>query len=210
MATVTTSVVPLESGDRLTREEFHRRYYARPDLRKAELINGVVYVASPMRHTPHAKPVTLVHLWLGVYAGEHDDAVDASADATLRLGPTSEVQPDGCLFRRPPVGRVRETEDSYLEGPPELVFEVAASSASYDLHDKKELYRRAGMQEYIVWRTLDGAIDWFRLVGDDHVRVEPDEHGVIESTVFPGLRLPVERMLAMDRRAVRAAVETRT
>jgi Uma2 family endonuclease len=38
----------LESGDRLTRDEFERRYEATPEKFKAELIEGVVYVASPV------------------------------------------------------------------------------------------------------------------------------------------------------------------
>lgn len=47
---------PLESGDRLTRPEFERRYAAAPHIKKAELIEGVVYVASPLRHEQHGKP----------------------------------------------------------------------------------------------------------------------------------------------------------
>lgn len=43
------SIPPLESGDRLTRAEFERRYEAAPEHFKAELIEGVVYVASPVR-----------------------------------------------------------------------------------------------------------------------------------------------------------------
>ena len=44
---------PLENGDRLTRDEFERRYEAMPHLKKAELIEGVVYVPSPVRYHRH-------------------------------------------------------------------------------------------------------------------------------------------------------------
>ncbi len=104
-----------------------------------------------------------------------------------------------------PAKIARLTSDGCIEGAPLLVVEVAASSASYDLHDKLRAYRRAGTKEYIVWRTLDKAIDWFRLHEGEFLRAEPDEHGTIESSVFPGLRLSVPAMLARDRAAVLAA-----
>ncbi|HEX3869772.1 MAG TPA: hypothetical protein VHV77_05020, partial [Pirellulales bacterium] len=52
------SVPPLESGDVLTAEEFERRWEAMPDLKRAELIDGVVYMnaAVSIHHgMPHAK-----------------------------------------------------------------------------------------------------------------------------------------------------------
>jgi Uma2 family endonuclease len=100
-------------------------------------------------------------------------------------------------------GTARIDADRYLHGAPELAVEVAANSAAYDLHPKKESYRRAGVKEYIVWRTLDGMIDWFRLTPEgDYKNVAPDEEGTIESTVFPGLRLNLPMMLRGDPAAI--------
>src|SRR5207248_9835844 len=113
-------------------------------------------------------------------------------DGTVRLDANTEVQPDACLWQEEPGGPHRGAGD-YLEGAPQLVVEVAASSASYDLHDKKEAYRRAGVREYVVWRVVDGAIDWFRLQAGAYVPVEPDARGLVESQVFPGLRLDVAK-----------------
>ncbi|MBI2760889.1 MAG: Uma2 family endonuclease [Chloroflexi bacterium] len=198
--------VSLESGDRLTRAEFHRRYCARPDIKKAELVEGVVYVPSPARFYRHSLPHTLTHWWLNGYAERTPD-VQVGLDATIYLDADNEVQPDAFLFRMPAAGgQIRMTDNDYLEGAPELVVEIAASSASYDLHDKMHAYRRNGVLEYIVWRTLDAAIDWFRLVEGVYVRTEPDEQGMIESTVFPGLRLDVPAMLAGDRTRILAAL----
>ena len=84
--------------------------------------------------------------------------------------------------------------------------EVAASSASYDLHQKKRLYERAGVQEYLVWRTINRAFDWFDLQNGVYIARQPDANGVIESRVFPGLRLPVTKLLAGDYAAVLTAV----
>lgn len=200
-----TKLPRLEAGDRLTREEFHRRYCQREDLKKAELIEGVVYVPSPARFTKHGSPQGHGITWLGVYAARTPGARFA-ADATVFLGLSSEVQPDACLFRIEP-GGPRINSDDYIEGPPQLVFEAAASSASYDLGAKLELYRRSGVREYVAWRVLDEAIDWFRLRGQAYERVEPDGRGVVESAVFPGLRLNVPKMLAGDLAGVLAELE---
>jgi Uma2 family endonuclease len=206
MATAPNLYPSLENGDRLTREEFHRRYQMRPDIRKAELVRGVVYVASPTRLGAHADPHSLVALWLRAYEAT-TPGVRVGVEGTVYLADDDEVQPDAFMFWLPPRGsRARETADDYVEGAPDLVVEIAASSASYDLHDKKEAYRRAGVREYVPWRVLDGAIDWFRLQDGAFIPVAPDANGIIESAVFPGLRLGVAAMLAGDTAAVLAAL----
>jgi len=200
MATQTEAPTSLESGDRLTREEFHRRYLARPDIRKAELVEGVVYVASPVRFDRHAEPHGLIVTWLGTYVAS-TPGPRFGDNGTVLLDDGNEVQPDACLWRPAP-GGPRLTDDGYIEGPPQLVVEIAASSVSYDLHDKLEAYRRTDVLEYVVWRTLDRAIDWFRLREGHYIRIEPDADGLIESEQFPGLRLDVASMLAGDLAAV--------
>lgn len=202
MVTRTDAPVSLESGDHLTREEFHSRYLARPDIKKAELIEGVVYVPSPVRFDRHAEQTGAVLLWLGTYA-IRTPGVRFGSDGTLLLDGGNEPQPDAVLWR-PASGAARLTDEGYLEGAPQLVVEVAASSVSYDLHEKKEAYRRNGVGEYIVWRVLDAAIDWFRLKDGTYARIEPGADGVIESEQFPGLRLQVAGMLAGDLTAVLA------
>lgn len=207
MTATTAKPVILESGDRLTRAEFHRRYCLRPDIKKAELVEGVVYVASPVRNSSHGEPVSDVATWLGVYASRHPE-VRKATDATVLLDADNEVQPDALLyFRQAPAAGARPTHNDYIEGPPQLVVEVAASSASYDLHDKLRAYRRAGVLEYVVWRTLDEAIDWFRLHEGEYLPVQPDASGVIESAVFAGLRLHVAKLLAGDLAGVLAELE---
>jgi Uma2 family endonuclease len=205
MSATTGETLPLESGNRPTRADFHRRYCAQPNIR-AELVQGVVYVASPLRYTRHSRPHRLAIVWLDAFASRAPD-IDLAIDATVILGPGSEVQPDVCLFRLSAC-RLRVREDDCLEGAPKLVFEVAASSASYDLHDKLEAYWRAGVLEYVVWQVLDRQVAWFDLIDGRYVRREPDAHGVIESRTFPGLRLDVAAMLAEDRAAVLAALES--
>ena len=206
MATVQTVAPVLESGDRLTRAEFHRRYCERPEIKKAELVEGVVYVGSPVRLTAHGEPHAKMVGWLGSYRARHPD-LHLADSATVFLDADNEVQPDAFLFREEP-GGPHLTEDGYVEGAPQFVVEVAASSASYDLHDKLRAYRRNGVLEYVVWRVLNEHVDWFRLREGEFVRVDPDEHGVIESEVFPGLRLNVAKLLAGDLAGVLAELES--
>jgi Uma2 family endonuclease len=187
------SIPPLESGDRLTRTEFERRYEATPEQLKAELIEGVVYVASPVRvfhSNPHFNLVT----WLGVYSTA-TPGVSGSDNATTRLDLDNEPQPDA-LLRIETGGNSTISEDGYIEGAPELVAEIATSSAAIDLGAKKNAYRRNGVQEYLVWQTFENRFSWFRLQAEEFVLIEPDINGVIRSSTFPGLWLAVSALLA--------------
>ena len=197
-------VPPLENGDRLTRHEFERRYNAMPYLKKAELIEGVVYVASPLRFESHGKPHFQIITWLGVY-GAATPGVDGGDNATIRLDLDNEPQPDALL--RIESGQSRISDDDYVEGAPELIVEVAATSASYDLHDKLRVYRRNQVQEYLVWQIYDNRLNWFRLREGDYVTLEPDAAGVVRSEVFPGLWLAVTAMLDGDLAGVLATLQ---
>lgn len=198
--------IPLESGDRLTRAEFERRYSARPDIKKAELVEGVVYVASPVRTPDHGQPHFDMTTWLGVFVAANPGLIRAT-DATVRLDADNELQPDLCLARdKEHGGSCSIDEDGYLTGAPELIVEIAASSASYDLGAKMHVYRRNGVREYIVWQILEQRMDWFRLNEGAYPAVAPDARGVIESAAFPGLKLDVPAMLRGDLKAVLAAL----
>ncbi|MFN8633973.1 MAG: Uma2 family endonuclease [Chloroflexota bacterium] len=205
MAMRTDAPVSLESGDCMTREEFHRRYLARPDIKKAELIDGVVYVSSPVRFDRHSQPHFVVIGWLAMYVALTPGVEPGGDNATIFLEGGHEVQPDAFLWR-PEAGGAYLNEDGYLIGAPQLIVEVAASSVSYDLHQKKEAYRRNGVPEYVVWRVENQALDWLRLRDGQYVLIQPDADGVIESEQFPGLRLHVQSMLAGDLAGVLAAL----
>ncbi|NJM46073.1 MAG: Uma2 family endonuclease [Alkalinema sp. RU_4_3] len=194
----TQTIPPLENGDRLTRREFERRYNSMPDLKKAELISGIVYMASPVRARKHGKPHAAIIGWLFTYA-QANPALDLLDNATDRLPGDNEPQPDACLrLEQWAGGQSSITEDDYLEGPPELIVEIAASTASYDLHDKKDLYSRSGVKEYIVWRVNDRAIDWFLQQGDSYQTLSPEPDGITRSQTFPGLWLDIQAMLTGD------------
>ena len=188
----------LENGDRLTLCEFERRYALRPDLKKAQLIEGIVYMPSPVRFATHGEPHAAI-LGVLLHYSAFTPGVSVGDNSTVRLDLDNEPQPDVLLRIEPEAGgRSRLSDDDYVEGPPELIVEIAASSASIDLHDKLRAYRRNGVQEYVVWRTQEQRIDWFELADGDYRPLPADDAGVIRSRVFPGLRLAVPALLNGD------------
>ena len=152
-------------------------------------------MASPLRFEPHAEPHGKIITWLGVYYAA-TPGVRFGDNATVRLDIDNEPQPDALLRLEESVGgQSRIGDDGYVEGAPELIAEIAASSASYDLRDKLQVYRRNQVQEYIVWQVHDRRIDWFRLREGEYINLMPDSEGVVRSEVFPGLWLAVSAML---------------
>jgi len=199
--------LPLVSGDRLTRDEFERRYSAMPHVKKAELIEGRVYMPSPASHLHHSRPQSSVVTFLGVYQAA-TPGVDGGDNATLRLDLDNEPQPDAFLrVLEEAGGQSRLDSLGYLEGAPEFIAEIAASSVSYDLHDKMNAYRRNGVSEYVVWRVLDGELDWFVLRGRAYERLTPEEGGLLRSEAFPGLWLDSAALLRGDMARVLARLQ---
>jgi Uma2 family endonuclease len=188
-------IPPLEPGDRLTRAEFERRWEAMPDLKRAELIEGVVYTAAAVRYRKHGRPNRWISALLGRYEGS-TPGVAGSDNTSVRMDVDNMPQPDSLLFIEPPKSKtVTISDDDYLEGAPELIVEIASSSASYDLGAKLQAYRRNGVPEYVVWRVLDGAFDWFVLHEGEYRRQSLDDETVIRSTMFPGLWLDTHALL---------------
>ncbi len=191
-------IPPLENGDHLTREEFERRYEAMPELKKAELIEGVVHMPSPLRWNHHARPNKYTTSWLGLYEA-HTPGVQGGANATVRLDLDNEFQPDDLLLIDPARGgQAQISEDDYVVNGPEFVAEISASTVSIDLNTKLRVYRRNNVREYLVWRVLDEAIDWFVLRRGNYESLVPTADGILQSEVFPGLWLDPAALVRFD------------
>jgi len=198
---------PLRQGDRLTQDEFLRRYHAMVDVNHAELIEGVVYMPSPVSATEHGEPHARLLTWLGVYQARTPGVV-AGDNSTLKLDVDNAPQPDAYLRLLPECGGQARLINGYIEGAPELVAEISASTASYDLHDKLNAYRRNGVREYVVWRVWDQAIDWFVLNEGRYDRIATDDDGVFRSRIFPGLWLNTPALLRADLGQVLSTLES--
>lgn len=188
---------PLANGERMTAPEFFERYQGMPLVRKAELIEGKVFMGSPVRFGAHGKPDNLVQGWLCLYVAR-TPGVDAGGNVTLQLDLDNVPQPDSLLRIKEECGGGSRIEEDYLAGAPELVVEISASSKQIDSHEKLRAYRRNGIKEYLIWRTLDGEFDWFVLESGTYRKQTVDAAGLCRSVVFPGLVLNVKALLALD------------
>jgi Uma2 family endonuclease len=189
----------LANGDSLKQPEFHRRYAAYPDKRAVfELIGGVVYMASPLRY-PHGRFDNKLSLAFGLYEAA-TPGVEAAGNATVILGEESEPQPDRTLrLTRDSGGQSRVNDEEYIEGPPELLAEVAYSSEAIDMNQKRDDYRRAGVLEYLVLCVEERQLHWFDFRKGNTIR--PGRDGVARSRIFPGLWIDVRALL--DQNATR-------
>ena len=201
------TVTSLENGDQLSRAEFERRYHLMPAVKKAELIEGTVYVPSPVRIHKHGKPHGKVMGWIHFYEA-HTPGTEAADNTTVRLDLDNEPQPDVILRITPECGGATwDSEDGYVEGAPELCVEVASSSASYDCHAKKRAYRRNGVREYLIWLVDESRVEWWRLVEGEYVMIQ-EEAGILKSKAFPGLWLDATALLASDSKRVLDVLQT--
>lgn len=196
----------LANGDLLHSMEFLRRYDRMPDVKKAELIEGVVYMSSPVSIS-HARPDALIHAWLGTYSA-HTPGTEALANVTVILDSQNTVQPDSLLRLLPARnGRTQVTTGDLLSGPPELIVEIAASSASIDAHKKLAAYQRSGVAEYLLWRVDEERFDWLHLEDEEYVAAQPDAAGILRSRVFPGLQVSLSALLAGESAGVLASLQ---
>lgn len=197
----------LENGERLDQKTFHERYEAAPSGFHAELIEGVVYMPSPQK-LPHGRHQKLVLEWLTAYE-RATPGTEVIPTPTTILGPESEPEPNVCLILDARHGgQTWEDENHYLNGPPELIVEIAWSTGSIDLHAKKRDYEKAGVREYVVVALRQESIVWFMRRRGRFKEQVAGTDGFLRSEVFPGLCLDPAALLALDWRKV-AAVQKR-
>jgi Uma2 family endonuclease len=201
------AVTLLRDGARMDRATFHRLYEQTPEGFKAELIGGVVYVASPLKIS-HGRHHGMLMAWLGAYWGA-TPGTDLLDNTTAILGDESEPQPDAAL--RIEGGSSHIDEDDYLTGPPELIAEVADSSARVDLGAKRDDYEREGIAEYLVLVVAERRAVW--LVRDEtgaFVELALSDKGLLQSRVFPGLWFDPGAFFELDRIRLLDAVKQGT
>jgi Putative restriction endonuclease len=185
----------LRAGDQLTRDEFERRYNAMPAHLKFELLEGVVYMASPVFADTHGSPHFHVISWLGVYEAA-TPGTQGLDNTSVRLEMAGEPQPDAILRVLPECGGQTSNDEGFVSGGPEFIAEIAASSASNDLGPKLRTYLRHGVREYVVWRVHDKVVDWF-VIRQGTYELLPSTD-IYKSECFPGLWLDWKALVAGD------------
>ena len=141
----------LVEGQRLDQPTFHALYEAMPPGTRAELIDGVVYLPSPVG-LAHGVAQVPVIVWLAYYA-EKTPGVQVMDNATTILGWKSEPQPDGLLRILPECGGRTWNQGGFVHGAPEFVVEVAKATRYVDLGPKLADYQQAGSwsMSYTRW-----------------------------------------------------------
>lgn len=205
MSTVPSLIPPLRDGDQLTREEFLRRWEAMPELKHAELIDGTVYVPSPVSYD-HGSHHALLAGCAVLYAAS-TPGCEAADNVTWRLAAHDLPQPDIVIRVLPEYGGLSRLEGGYGAGPVELVMEVSQSSAARDLGPKLRLYQAAGVREYLTVLLHDRKVIWRQLMHETYEILARDEDGLVRSRVFPGLWLDPEALLSSNGRRLIATVQ---
>jgi Uma2 family endonuclease len=178
---------PLQQGDRLTSAEFLRRCEAMPDLKHAELLDGMVYMPSPV-----SRQYSIFHLPLATWLGNYQAATlgcRGGLEGTWLMGERNVPQPDIAMRILPEHGGQSRDEGKYTAGAPELIVEVAASSRARDLGIKLKLYESVGAREYLVAIANKKQFKWNELTASGYRPIEPDADGIFRSSCFPGLWL---------------------
>lgn len=204
MATVEQEIPPLKPGFRLTRQEFLRRWELHPEITKAELIGGVVYMPSPVS-AEHGDRESDVGIWLGNYRIATPGTASGHNSTSMMLD--DAPQPDVNLRILPECGGASWVEGRFLHGAPELVTEVCLTSADHDLHVKYDLYEAVGVQEYVAVLMESNEIRWHILVNGRYQLLPPDADGIWRSRGFPGLWLDGPALLRRDLAAVLAKLQ---
>jgi Uma2 family endonuclease len=190
----------LETGFHLSADEFHARYKQMPEHVRAELIEGIVYMASPL-YSPHGDGHFLLTQVLGAYE-EETPGVIGSIATSVRLDGKNEFQPDIHLRIHPECGgRTKNPENKLIIGGPEFVSEVSNTTLEMDLHEKFEVYLRDGVQEYLVWQLAEEKLSLFAQESGRFREVRRDAKGILQSTVMPGLWLNAPAILALNKKA---------
>lgn len=187
----------LEPGMRLSQEEFHRRYEQYPADVKFELVDGVVYMASPQKQ-PHGRYQAVLAAWLVTYESA-TPGVETLCGSTAILEESNEPQPDLMLRILPSHGgKSSNTADGYIIGPPELLVEISHTTEYLDREKKGPEYEQTGVSEYLLVLIERQEIHWFDFRSGG--MIEPNRRSIARSRIFPGLWLHIPALLRLDSR----------
>jgi Uma2 family endonuclease len=196
---------PLRDGDRLTADEFLRRWEAMSGLQHAELIDGIVYMPSPVS-SKHGVFHLSLSGWLDNYIA-YTPGCSGDVEATWQMGERDVPQPDLALWILPDHGGQSRVAGEYSAGAPELIVEVAASSRARDLGAKLRLYERMSVREYLIAVVSQRNFIWYQSTANGFQPLVPDFDGIFRSRCFPGLWLDPAAFWQLDRARVRTVLQ---
>ena len=164
------------------------------DQLRHELIDGEHFV-SPSPTTTHQEILKRLFLALERHAEQQDRGVVLFAPFDVKLSPWTVLVPDLVYFTAARFADV--VNEKHATGAPDLVVEILSpGTRRRDLGRKREVYDREGVREYWVADPDARSITTLWRPGPDAglTDVRPltlAANDVLESPLFPGLRIPL-------------------
>jgi len=97
--------------------------------------------------------------------------------------------------------------DAQKRVPTEIGVWYTGAKDHLRLHDKRQMYARNGVQEYLALQIYEQRVDWFILREGVYAALAPDADGLLRSEVFPGLRFDPAAFWRDNLAALLAAVQ---
>jgi hypothetical protein len=202
-----TIAPPLADGQLVSLEEFEQRFDATPDLKHAELLDGVAYLRHDGRAFAGSCRAALIG-WLGVYSASTRFLLPG-AHGHVALDDRNELQPDAILAVRPEAGgTVVLDATGVVRSAPDFAADVFTTTNATLLPKRIAAHERGGTLEYLVWYAEHKCVDWLVRERGEFVAMNPDPaDGLLKSVAFPGLWLDATALLNGDLDTVLAALQ---
>lgn len=104
-------------------------------------------------------------------------------------------------------------ENDYFVGPPNFIMDIHNDLNSEFIQERKQLYEKSGVQEYVIVHENLEWVEWNRLEKGKLFKkkkfqeVQPDENGIIKSSSLPGLWIPINALKKRNNWAVMACID---
>jgi Uma2 family endonuclease len=177
-------------SDLVTVEEF---FCLVPDGQKADLIDGVIYMASPDTRRHDRLGGWIKFLLQGYTAVNRLGEVYGSRFA-FALSEFRAPEPDVAFVRSE---RLSLVEERRMVGGPDIAVEIVSrDSRQRDYGEKKQLYAEAGVSEYWIIDPLQQRVEFHRLHAGRYELVPLEHNRLFRSAVLEGFWLDVEWLVA--------------
>ncbi|HLN31010.1 MAG TPA: Uma2 family endonuclease [Gemmataceae bacterium] len=153
------------------------------DDQKADLIDGIIYMASPENTNANA-----LFVWLTILLGSYIESLDLGqlfgSRVAFRLSNKESPEPDLAVVLKK---RLHLIEGGFVNGRPDLAIEIVSpESVERDYVKKRRQYQKAGVPEYWIIDETEEKVTLLRLGSDGKYREERVRGGVLRSQVLPG------------------------
>ena len=174
------------------------------DGQKADLIDGVIYMASPDNNDANKLCVWLLTL-MEMLVEDQDLGQMFVSRSAFRLDESNSPEPDIAFVRR---DRLHLVQRGFTDGPPDLAVEIVSpESVERDYDKKRRQYQRAGVREYWIVDEIEEYVTLLRLAANHRYREIRARRGVLTSEAMSGFWLRPEWLWQQPRPKVAAVLK---